>query len=127
KRPEELEKLEKLGWIMLDHGDAERNEQGQVKPSKTKKLGTMTALGPFYPPMLDAVLLTRGDYMIGMANSRMSQLARQRGSACRATAPLMFVTIFAVLVFLTFDDNGDDDDGDDDDGDDDDGDDDDDG
>ncbi|KAG0279431.1 hypothetical protein BGZ95_001250 [Linnemannia exigua] len=81
KRLEELEKLEKLGWIMLDHGDAEKDEQGQAKPSKTKKLGTMTALGPFYPPMLDAVLLTRGDYLIGMANSRMSQLATQRGSA----------------------------------------------
>ncbi|KAF9910851.1 hypothetical protein EC991_005314 [Linnemannia zychae] len=81
KRPEELQKLEKLGWIMLDHGDAEKDEQGQLKPSKTKKLGTMTALGPFYPPMLDAVLLTRGDYLIGMANSRMSQLATQRGSA----------------------------------------------
>jgi hypothetical protein len=81
KRPEELEKLEKLGWIMLDHGDVERDDQGQIKPSKTKKLGTMTALGPFYPPMLDAVLLTRGDYLIGMRNSRMSQLATQRGSA----------------------------------------------
>lgn len=81
KRPEELEKLEKLGWIMLDHGDAEKDEHGQVKPSTTKKLGTMTALGPFYPPMLDAVLLTRGDYLIGMSNSRMSQLAAQRGAA----------------------------------------------
>lgn len=81
KRPEELEKLEKLGWIMLDHGDVEKDDQGVVKTSKTKKLGTMTALGPFYPPMLDAVLLTRGDYLIGMSNSRMSQLAAQRGSA----------------------------------------------
>ncbi|KAG9068087.1 hypothetical protein KI688_011679 [Linnemannia hyalina] len=81
KRPKELEKLEKLGWVMLDHGDAEKDEQGQVKPSTTKKLGTMTSLGPFYPPMLDAVLLTRGDYLIGMSNSRMSQLATQRGAA----------------------------------------------
>ncbi|KAI1319466.1 hypothetical protein EDD11_004043 [Mortierella claussenii] len=81
KRIEELEKLDKLGWIMLDHGDVEMDAQGKEIPSKTKKLGTMTALGPFYPPMLDAVLLTRGDYLIGMANSRMSQLATQRGAA----------------------------------------------
>ncbi|KAG0297379.1 hypothetical protein BGZ96_006758 [Linnemannia gamsii] len=81
KRPEELEKLEKLGWIMLDHGDVEKDDQGVVKTSKTKKLGTMSALGPFYPPMLDAVLLTRGNYLIGMSNSRMSQLATQRGSS----------------------------------------------
>ncbi|KAF9921961.1 hypothetical protein FBU30_007988 [Linnemannia zychae] len=81
KRPEELEKLEKLGWIMLDHGDVEKDKHGVVKESKTKKLGTMSAFGPFYPPMLDAVLLTRGDYLIGMSNSRMSQLAVQRGAA----------------------------------------------
>ncbi|KAF9099425.1 hypothetical protein BGX23_002443 [Mortierella sp. AD031] len=81
KRPEELAKLEKLGWIMLDHGDVEKDKQGNEKPSRTKKLGTMTSLGPFYPPMLDAVLLTRGDYLIGMGNSRMSQLAAQRGAA----------------------------------------------
>ncbi|KAF9946089.1 hypothetical protein BGZ70_003412, partial [Mortierella alpina] len=66
KRKEELDKLERLGWIMLDHGDVEKDELGLVKPSVTKKLGTMSSLGPFYPPMLDAVLLTRGDYFIGM-------------------------------------------------------------
>ncbi|KAF9430936.1 hypothetical protein BGZ76_000648 [Entomortierella beljakovae] len=81
KRPEELEKLNKLGWIMLDHGDKEFDAEGIEIPSVTKKLGTMTSLGPFYPPMLDAVLLTRGDYLIGMSNSRMSQLATQRGAA----------------------------------------------
>lgn len=81
KRPEELLKLETLGWIMLDHGDEEKDASGHVVPSKTIKLGTMTALGQFYPPMLDAVLLTRGDYLIGMSNSRMSQLAVQRGNA----------------------------------------------
>lgn len=81
KRPEELAKLEKLGWIMLDHGDVEYDAQGQVKESKTTKLGTFSALGPFWPPMLDAVLLTRGDYLIGMRNSRMSKLAVQRGAA----------------------------------------------
>jgi len=81
KRIEELEKLEKLGWIMLDHGDEEMDAAGHVLPSKTTKLGTMTALGQFYPPMLDAVLLTKGDYLIGMSNSRMSQLAVQRGKA----------------------------------------------
>ncbi|GJJ78658.1 hypothetical protein EMPS_11017 [Entomortierella parvispora] len=81
KRKEELEKLEKLGWIMLDHGDEEKDAAGRVLPSKTIKLGTMSALGQFYPPMLDAVLLTRGDYLIGMSNSRMSQLAAQRGAA----------------------------------------------
>ncbi|CAO3568172.1 unnamed protein product [Mortierella alpina] len=80
KRKEELDKLEKLGWIMLDHGDVEKDELGRVKPSANKKLGTMSSLGPFYPPMLDAVLLTRGDYFIGMKNSRMSQLAAQRGA-----------------------------------------------
>ncbi|KAG0205221.1 hypothetical protein BGX28_003158 [Mortierella sp. GBA30] len=80
KRKEELDKLEKLGWIMLDHGDEELDDQGHVKPSANIKLGTMTRLGPFYPPMLDAVLLTRGDYFIGMKNSRMSQLAAQRGA-----------------------------------------------
>lgn len=80
KRKEELDKLEKLGWIMLDHGDVEKDEQGNVKPSANKKLGTMSSLGPFYPPMLDAVLLTRGDYFIGMRKSRMSQLAAQRGA-----------------------------------------------
>ncbi|KAF9941531.1 hypothetical protein BGZ67_004811 [Mortierella alpina] len=80
KRKEELDKLEKLGWIMLDHGDAEKDELGVVKPSANKKLGTMSSLGPFYPPMLDAVLLTRGDYFIGMKKSRMSQLAAQRGA-----------------------------------------------
>ncbi|KAG0363922.1 hypothetical protein BC939DRAFT_473120 [Gamsiella multidivaricata] len=81
KRPKELEKLEKLGWIMLDHGDSVKDTEGNEVSSKTKKLGTMTTLGPFYPPMLDAVLLTRGDYLIGMSNSRMSRLATQRGSA----------------------------------------------
>ncbi|KAF9279786.1 hypothetical protein BGZ68_007700 [Mortierella alpina] len=80
KRKEELDKLEKLGWIMLDHGDVEKDELGNVKPSANKKLGTMSSLGPFYPPMLDAVLLTRGDYFIGMRKSRMSQLAAQRGA-----------------------------------------------
>ncbi|KAF9117042.1 hypothetical protein BGX27_005592 [Mortierella sp. AM989] len=81
KRPEELEKLEKLGWIMLDHGDKEVDSEGIEIPSKTIKLGTMSSLGEFYPPMLDALLLTRGDYLIGMSNSRMSQLATQRGAA----------------------------------------------
>ncbi|KAG0056152.1 hypothetical protein BGZ83_006247 [Gryganskiella cystojenkinii] len=81
KRPEELEKLEKLKWIMLDHGDEEKDAAGHVLPSKTIKLGTMSTLGQFYPPMLDAALLTRGDYLIGMSNSRMSQLAAQRGAA----------------------------------------------
>ncbi|KAF9330237.1 hypothetical protein BG006_006807 [Podila minutissima] len=81
KRPEELRKLEKLGWIMLDHGDVAHDAQGKVIKSKTTKLGTFSALGPYWPPMLDAVLLTRGDYLIGMRNSRMSQLAAQRGAA----------------------------------------------
>ncbi|KAF8956673.1 hypothetical protein BGZ46_002336 [Entomortierella lignicola] len=81
KRPEELEKLEKLGWILLDHGDKMYDDEGNEIPSKTTKLGTMSSLGEFYPPMLDAVLLTRGDYLIGMSNSRMSQLATQRGAA----------------------------------------------
>lgn len=81
KRPEELSKLEKLGWIMLDHGDEQHDAQGKVVESKTTKLGTFSSLGPYWPPMLDAVLLTRGDYLIGMKNSRMSQLAVQRGSA----------------------------------------------
>ncbi|KAG0365471.1 hypothetical protein BC939DRAFT_526135 [Gamsiella multidivaricata] len=80
-RPEELRKLEKLGWILLDHGDEERDAEGRVKMSITTKLGTMSRLGPWYPPMLDAVLLTRGKYLIGMANSRMSILATQRGAA----------------------------------------------
>ncbi|CAO3573748.1 unnamed protein product [Mortierella alpina] len=79
--PEELEKLHGLGWILLDHGDEETDEQGQVKPSNTKKLGTMSRLGPWFPPMLDAVLLTRGNYLIGMRKSRMSILAAQRGKA----------------------------------------------
>ncbi|KAF9354201.1 hypothetical protein BGX26_007979 [Mortierella sp. AD094] len=81
KRPKELEKLEKLGWILLDHGDKKFDSEGIEIPSKTIKLGTMSSLGEFYPPMIDAVLLTRGDYLIGMANSRMSQLATQRGAA----------------------------------------------
>ncbi|KAG0082867.1 hypothetical protein BGZ93_002163, partial [Podila epicladia] len=81
KRPEELLKLEKLGWIMLDHGDVEHDAQGQVIESKTTKLGTFSTLGPYWPPMLDAALLTRGDYLIGMRKSRMSQLAAQRGAA----------------------------------------------
>ncbi|KAF9896264.1 hypothetical protein BX616_007806, partial [Lobosporangium transversale] len=81
KRPEELAKLDKLGWTMLDHGDIEYDEEGNEIVSKTRRLGTMNAFGPFYPPMLDAVLLTRGDYLIGMSNSRMSQLATQRGAA----------------------------------------------
>ncbi|KAF9975062.1 hypothetical protein BGZ65_008441 [Modicella reniformis] len=91
KRPEELEKLNKLGWIVIDHGDEAETgsepesdyhqDQGLHKTTRNKKLGTMTKLGPFYPPMLDAVLLTRGNYMIGMSNSRMSQLAALRGAA----------------------------------------------
>ncbi|KAF9573603.1 hypothetical protein EC968_008360 [Mortierella alpina] len=81
KQAEELEKLHRLGWILLDHGDEETDEQGKVKPSTTKKLGTMSRLGPWFPPMLDAVLLTRGNYLIGMHNSRMSILAAQRGKA----------------------------------------------
>ncbi|KAG0032825.1 hypothetical protein BGZ81_009987 [Podila clonocystis] len=81
KRPEELRKLEKLGWIMLDHGDVAYDAQGNVVESKTTKLGTFSALGPYWPPMLDAVLLTRGNYLIGMRNSRMSKLAAQRGAA----------------------------------------------
>ncbi|KAG0207522.1 hypothetical protein BGX28_001244 [Mortierella sp. GBA30] len=87
ERAEELEKLYRLGWILLDHGDDEEkkkdgDKQGQVKSSsKSKKLGTISRFGPWYPPMLDAVLLTRGDYLIGMRKSRMSILATQRGSA----------------------------------------------
>ncbi|KAG9071930.1 hypothetical protein KI688_006149 [Linnemannia hyalina] len=81
QRREELDKIDRLGWILLDHGDDEKDEKGQIKPSKTKKLGTELRFGPWYPPMLDAVLLTRGDYLIGMANSRMSILATQRGAA----------------------------------------------
>ncbi|KAF9194923.1 hypothetical protein BGZ50_005556 [Haplosporangium sp. Z 11] len=84
KRAEELEKLAKLGWTLLDHGDPEddsSSSSGSSSVSRNIKLGTMSSLGPFYPPMLDAVLLTRGDYFIGMKNSRMSQLAAQRGSA----------------------------------------------
>ncbi|KAF9100175.1 hypothetical protein BGX23_004003 [Mortierella sp. AD031] len=83
QRREELDKIARLDWILLDHGDVERDEKGQIKPSliKSKKLGTETRFGPWYPPMLDAVLLTRGDYLIGMRNSRMSILATQRGAA----------------------------------------------
>ncbi|KAF8947523.1 hypothetical protein BGZ47_008788 [Haplosporangium gracile] len=81
QRREELDKIDRLDWILLDHGDVEKDENGNIKPSMTKKLGTETRLGPWYPPMLDAVLLTRGDYLIGMANSRMSILATQRGAA----------------------------------------------
>ncbi|KAF8927586.1 hypothetical protein BGZ58_010294 [Dissophora ornata] len=81
QRPEELQKLGELGWILLDHGDEERDAEGKVKKSTTIKLGTESRLGPWYPPMLDAVLLTRGNYLIGMQNSRMSILATQRGSA----------------------------------------------
>lgn len=81
QRREELDKIDRLGWILLDHGDVEKDEKGQIKPSMTKKLGTETRFGPWYPSMLDAVLLTRGDYLIGMANSRMSILATQRGAA----------------------------------------------
>ncbi|KAG0247509.1 hypothetical protein BG011_001369, partial [Mortierella polycephala] len=84
KRAEELEKISKLGWTLLDHGDPENDSSsssGSTSVSRDIKLGTMSSLGPFYPPMLDAVLLTRGDYFIGMRNSRMSQLAAQRGSS----------------------------------------------
>ncbi|KAG0348273.1 hypothetical protein BG004_005501 [Podila humilis] len=95
KRPSELAKLETLGWIMLDHGDkildattatGEDEEEDDDKEmekssSKTIKLGTFSSLGPFWPPMLDAALLTRGNYFIGMKKSRMSQLAAQRGAA----------------------------------------------
>ncbi|KAH7057650.1 hypothetical protein BKA57DRAFT_488205 [Linnemannia elongata] len=81
QRREELDKIDRLDWILLDHGDVEKDEKGQIKPSMTKKLGTESRFGPWYPPMLDAVLLTRGDYLIGMANSRMSILATQRGAA----------------------------------------------
>ncbi|KAF9127811.1 hypothetical protein BGX30_014629 [Mortierella sp. GBA39] len=81
QRREELDKIDRLDWILLDHGEDEKDEKGQVKPSMTKKLGTELRFGPWYPPMLDAVLLTRGDYLIGMANSRMSILATQRGAA----------------------------------------------
>lgn len=81
QRREELDKIDRLGWILLDHGDVEKDEKGEIEPSMTKKLGTETRFGPWYPSMLDAVLLTRGDYLIGMANSRMSILATQRGAA----------------------------------------------
>ncbi|KAF9956564.1 hypothetical protein BGZ72_002668 [Mortierella alpina] len=81
KQAEELEKLNRLGWILLDHGDEEKDDEGKAKPSNTKKLGTMSRLGPWFPPMLDAVLLTRGNYLIGMRKSRMSILATQRGKA----------------------------------------------
>ncbi|KAF9408020.1 hypothetical protein BGZ94_002479 [Podila epigama] len=81
KRPQELAKIHKLGWILLDHGDAEGDDEGQDAnhAKETIKLGTQSALGPFWPPMLDAILLTRGDYFIGMKNSRMSELAALRG------------------------------------------------
>ncbi|KAF9124856.1 hypothetical protein BGW39_007852 [Mortierella sp. 14UC] len=81
QRREELDKIDRLGWKLLDHGDVERDEKGQIKPSMTTKLGTESKYGPWYPSMLDAVLLTRGDYLIGMQNSRMSILATQRGFA----------------------------------------------
>ncbi|KAF9191382.1 hypothetical protein BGZ49_003549, partial [Haplosporangium sp. Z 27] len=64
QRESELEKIEKLGWILLDHGDEEVDKKGNIVPSKTIKLGTESKLGPWYPPMLDAVLLTRGNYLI---------------------------------------------------------------
>ncbi|KAG0052693.1 hypothetical protein BGZ83_002212 [Gryganskiella cystojenkinii] len=82
QRESELEKLYALGWILLDHGDVEKDPKtGAVKEGKTKKLGTESRMGPWYPSMLDAVLLTRGDYLIGMSVSRMSILATQRGKA----------------------------------------------
>ncbi|KAF9361093.1 hypothetical protein BGX26_005960 [Mortierella sp. AD094] len=81
EREGELEKIETLGWILLDHGDEKKDAKGKIIPSKTKKLGTESKLGPWLPPMLDAVLLTRGNYLIGMGNSRMSILATQRGRA----------------------------------------------
>ncbi|KAG0096571.1 hypothetical protein BGZ93_004332 [Podila epicladia] len=84
KRKTELNKIEKLGWILLDHGseeDEDKDKEGEHFNKNTRKLGTLTKYGPWYPPMLDAVLLTRGRYMIGMTNSRMSVLASQRGQA----------------------------------------------
>ncbi|KFH64658.1 hypothetical protein MVEG_09390 [Podila verticillata NRRL 6337] len=82
KRVEELDKIEKLGWILLDHGDkSEDEDKEEGSATNMRKLGTFAKYGPWYPPMLDAVLLTRGNYMIGMKSSRMSALAGQRGHA----------------------------------------------
>lgn len=80
KRTGELLKLERLGWILLDHGDEVKGE-GNVQASKTIKLGTESRYGPWYPPVLDAVLLTRAKYMIGMRSSVMSRFATHRGAA----------------------------------------------
>ncbi|KAG0028630.1 hypothetical protein BGZ81_004562 [Podila clonocystis] len=85
KRVEELDKLERLGWILLDHGkeDEDEGKDNNERPSSKsmRKLGTFAKYGPWYPPILDAVLLTRGRYMIGMKSSRTSALAGQRGQA----------------------------------------------
>ncbi|KAF9934297.1 hypothetical protein BGZ67_003962 [Mortierella alpina] len=97
KQVEELEKLNRLGWILLDHGDEEKDDQGKVKPSSTKKLGTMSRLGPWFPPMLDAVLLTRGNYLIGMQNSRMSTLAVQRGKAWHGHTTMLMTSRYKTM------------------------------
>ncbi|KAG0360145.1 hypothetical protein BG005_011376 [Podila minutissima] len=84
RRMKELDIIEKLGWILLDHGskeDEDKDKEGGPSNKNRRKLGTFAKYGPWYPPMLDAVLLTRGRYMIGMKNSRMSVLASQRGQA----------------------------------------------
>ncbi|KAG0286416.1 hypothetical protein BGZ98_005111, partial [Dissophora globulifera] len=46
ERKEELEKLDKLGWILLDHGDEEEQKDGKGDSGKRIKLGTMSKLGP---------------------------------------------------------------------------------
>ncbi|KAG0227393.1 hypothetical protein BGW42_002983 [Actinomortierella wolfii] len=86
QRASELDKLDKLGWIRIDHGDVSEPGSSSIEDatnpatkSKAIRLGTESLLGPFYPPMLDGILLTRGKYFIGMVKSKMSQLAATRG------------------------------------------------
>ncbi|KAF9974632.1 hypothetical protein BGZ73_001895 [Actinomortierella ambigua] len=94
KRKSELAKLERLGWIRIDHGDPEQDKTGHAEdrvkeddedetettPTPTTiQLGTESLFGPYYPSILDGILLTKGRFMIGMINSRMSQLAATRG------------------------------------------------
>ncbi|KAG0256776.1 hypothetical protein DFQ27_005504 [Actinomortierella ambigua] len=110
KRESELAKLDRLGWIRVDHGDPEPREteqvgdrvqeddeeevvttttggaaaatgenEGESSTSTRIRLGTESLLGPYYPSILDGILLTKGKFMIGMVNSRMSQLAATRG------------------------------------------------
>ncbi|KAF9362287.1 hypothetical protein BGX34_006471 [Mortierella sp. NVP85] len=81
KREEELLKIQELGWILVDHGDEVKDIRGNIQLSRTIKLGTYSRFGPWYPPMLDAVLLTRANYMIGMRRSVMSGFGSNRGAA----------------------------------------------